>query len=65
MREKIRNYLLKLLNIEESNSISKKDLHLLNTVKRDLLPKDYNPQENYVPQKIIGNSGAYSDENDQ
>jgi hypothetical protein len=37
--------------------ISNKDLQLLNTVKRELLPPNYNPREYYVPQGKIGHAG--------
>lgn len=37
--------------------VSRQDLQLLNTVKRELLPQDYKPLEYYVPHRKIGNAG--------
>jgi hypothetical protein len=37
--------------------ISERDLRLLDAVKRELLPQNHEPRENYVPQRQIGNAG--------
>ena len=57
MRSFITKIISKITGISNIHSVSQRDLRLLNAIKRELLPQDYEPRENYVTHRQIGNCG--------
>lgn len=53
----IRKALLRIPEIFGIHAVQTGDLSILETVKRDLLLRDYEPHENFIPQGRIGNAG--------
>jgi hypothetical protein len=57
MKAFVKKVLSKMIGMSKIHLVSERDLRLLNAVKRELLPQDHEPRENYVPQRQIGNAG--------
>jgi hypothetical protein len=57
MKAFAKKILSRAIGMPETHSVSERDIQLLDTVKRELLPQGSNPLENFVPQRIIGNTG--------
>jgi hypothetical protein len=57
MKTLVKKMLARTTGAPRPRWVSGRDLRLLDTVKRELLPPDYEPRENYVPQRRIGHAG--------
>jgi hypothetical protein len=58
MKSTFGSILRRIIRKPDLHSISERDLELLTTVKRDLLPENYVPRERFVPHTQIGTAGV-------